>query len=385
MFDLVFKHQRSRIMSYLEWLKHAFQPEKSTAHRPSKQQATLMETRVESQPLLKTRIWTDDNGYEFEIPINPLAQVDEISEAVQTGESLKDIDIVVSDLFEKIHKLCAEVCPETQETLLKQLMYSMFDLWKGGRTQSAIKSYLHQHFGENRKRKREAERALLLLCKIYCGVRDFIDAAERLRIFKSIQYVPIRYQASSLDSDTSPRQTTPLEVAKCLGVTVQRPDWIGYLNREGTRFATLLKEKRYKRHFHAEIQALHHHGFSLSPDERKHTHPYIGCSRRCCLLCYFFILVHGGFGVRGTHETIIHRWEIPKHFLVGHAGPVTDFQCATERLLDIVKRILQGLFKMSYPANHRELLAQSSDALSSAQIIPEKESTPLEKSQREIQ
>jgi hypothetical protein len=169
MFDLVFKHQRPRIMSYVEWLKHAFRPEESTAHRPSKQQATLVEAWVESQPLLKTRIWTDDNGYEFEIPINPQAQVDETSEAVLTGESFKDVDIVVSDLFEKIHKLCAEVCQETQEILLKQLMYSIFDLWKGRRTQSALKSYLHQHFGESRKRKREAEKALPMQDLLRCS------------------------------------------------------------------------------------------------------------------------------------------------------------------------------------------------------------------------
>lgn len=386
MFDLVFKHQRPRIMSYIEWLKRAFQPENPTAYRLSKRQATLSESRVKPLPLLKSRIWIDDNGFEFEIPTNPSAQVDEVSEAVLTGESFKDVDVSVSDLFDKIHSLCsAELFRKTQEVLLKQLIHSAFDLWKGARTQSAIIAYLHRHFGENRKRKREAEKALLFLCKIYYGVHNFIEAAERLRIFKSVECAPVRYQASGPENDANPRQTLPLEVAKSLGVIVYRPDWIDYLNREGSRFTTLLREKCYKRHFHAEVQTLHHHDFLLSPDERKHTHPYIGCSRRCCLLCYFFILAHGGFGVRGTHETIMHRWEIPKHFPVGNADPITKFRSATKRLLNIVKNILQELFTKTYPVTQPELLAQSSGALSSAQIVLEKESAQLEKSHREVQ
>lgn len=163
---------------------------------PSTRQAILFESRVETQPLLKSRIWIDDNGFEFEIPTNPPAQVDEVSEAVLTGKSFKDLDVSVSGLFDNIHILCsAEVSQETQEYLLKQLMHSTFDLWKGTRTQSAIKAYLHGHFGESRKRKREAEKALLFLCKIYYGVHTFVEGAEKLRIFKSVEFALVRFGA----------------------------------------------------------------------------------------------------------------------------------------------------------------------------------------------
>ena len=387
MFDLVFKHQQPRITSYLEWLKRAFGPEKSTAHRPSKGQATLLKSWVETQPVLQSRTWIDDSGFEFEIPTNPLAEADKVSEAVLTGESFKDLDVSVGDLFSTIHNLCREeVSQETQDILLKQLMHSLFDLWKGARTQSAVKAYLHRHFGENRKRKREAEKALLFLCKIYHGVYTFIEAAERLRIFKSVECVPVRYnKVPGPNNDANPRQRIPLEVAKNLGVPVYRADWIDYLSREGSRFSNLLKEKRNKRHFHAEIQILHHHDFLLSLGEKKHTHPYIGCSRRCCFLCYFFILAHGCFRVRGTHKTVMHRWEIPNQFPVGNTGAITKFRLATERLSDTVKSILRDLFKMSYPISKPELLAQSSDALSSTQVVLEKELERLEKSHQELQ
>ena len=371
-------------MSYCKWLKHAFQSIETTAIHLRKEQATLEEIQVKSIPLLKTRTWMDDNGYEFEIPINPLVQVDEISEAVLTGESFKDYDIAISNLFENIDKLCVETCKEIQEVLLKQLMSSMFDLWKGGRTRSAVQSYLQQHFGESHKQKKEAEKALLFLCKIYHGARKFIDAAERLRIFKSIQCIPVFYQASSPNNNTRSKTRTPLEVAKFMGLTVQGPDWLKYLNQEGASFANIRKERHKQQNFHAEIQMLYHYDL-LSPNERKHTHPYIGCSRRCCLLCYFFILLYGGFSVRGTHETLIHRWEIPKGSPARNARPVAKIQFATEQLLGILGDILRGLFKTLRTSNHRELLAQSSDALSSAQFMLEKESAQLERSHREFQ
>ncbi|KAK5214941.1 hypothetical protein LTR96_011628 [Exophiala xenobiotica] len=385
MFNLVFRHQRPRIMRYLELLKLAFQAKKSTAYHRSKESALLVESQLESQPFLKTRSWIDDNGFEFTIPTNLLAQDDDVSETIATGESLENADIGVSDLFEKVHKLCAEKSQRSQEILLKQVMRNTFDLWKGWRTRSAIKAYLHRYFGESRKQKKEAEKVLLFLCKIYYGAHIFIEAAEKLPAFKYIQCVPIQYQASGPNKDTSSGQTTLLEVANSLGVTVQQPSWIGYLKREGTRFKTLLEEKRRKPHVHAEIQVLHHHDVLSSSDERRHTHPYVGCSRRCCLLCYFFILAYGGFGVRGTHQTIMHRWEIPENNVVSKAHAITTFRSATERLLDAVKSILRELFKMAFPISQSELLAQSSDALSSARTILEKESAQLEKSHLELE
>ena len=269
MFDLVFKHQRQRIMCYLKWLKRAFRPENLTARRPSKRQAARLESRVESQPLLKSRLWTDDNGFEFEIPINLPAQVDDLSEAVLTGESVKDLDVSISHLFSNIHRLCSsDLSQETGDILLKELIQSAFDLWKGLRTQSPIKAHLHRHFGENRKQKREAENALLCSCNIYYYVYTFIKAAEKLKIFKSIDYIPVRYQAPGSGSDATRRQRSPLEVANILGITVHRPGWIDYLNREGPKFATLVRQKRCKGHYHAEIQTLHHYDFLLSAEER---------------------------------------------------------------------------------------------------------------------
>ena len=101
-------------------------------------------------------------------------------------------------------------------------------------------------------------------------------------------------------------------------------DWTSYLNQQSTRFARMVKERRRKHHFHAEIHVLLGRDVLLSQDERKQTHPYIGCSRRCCWLCYAFVLLHGGFETRGTHGTIMHRWDILTNTSI-HEGCVTEF------------------------------------------------------------
>ena len=385
MFELVFTHQWPRITTYIAWLKHAFQSRSPTAQHLYLNKRTHLETYVKFQPIERARTW-DNEGDEFIIPINTSAQENDLSEAAMTGGSVKDVDDDISELFNKLHKICSEVCQETQEALLKSLMPDFFDIWMDVRTQSAMKSFLHRYFGDNRKRKKETERALLSLVKIYCGVRTFIEAAERLKIFKCIQCVPIPLNDRHRHSEyTSHRQTKPIEVVKLLGITVQRLDWIQYLNRKAPEFASLRREKRQKRVLHAEIQALHYYEFLLSPDERQRTLPYIGCSKRCCLLCYLFVGLHGGFNVRGTHETIIHRWELPDTFPVDIAESVARVKSTAEKLLNFLKRVLQGWFELSCLASHRELLAQSSHALSSAKIMVEETSGKLEQSRREIE
>ncbi|KIW93267.1 uncharacterized protein Z519_05872 [Cladophialophora bantiana CBS 173.52] len=119
MFNLVVNHQWRRILCYLKWLKCAFQPKEFPAHHRSKEAAALVKSRLESHPFLKTRLWTDDNGFEFSTPTNLRAEDYGLSETVATGESFENVDSSVSDLFKKVHKLCAEESRRSQEELLK--------------------------------------------------------------------------------------------------------------------------------------------------------------------------------------------------------------------------------------------------------------------------
>lgn len=107
--------------------------------------------------------------------------------------------------------------------------------------------------------------------------------------------------------------------------------------------------------------------------------PYIGCSKLCCLLCWLLLRVHGGYHVRGTHETIMHRWEMPPILLSdAHSS---EYQPILQDFLCLKKIILQQLLDQSFPLKHPKLLAQSSAALSTIETVLEREKAQMEKPQ----
>jgi len=385
MFDLVFQHQRPRILCYLGWLKSAYQAKEHPKCNPEAAGGSLSVSLLTSRPIIKNRMWTDNKGLDFAIPVNLATHGDNASPSNATEASFNDVETSITDLFEKVRKLCADEPQATQDLLLKQVMHSMYDLWRGARSRSGVKAHLHRHFGESRKQRREVEKSLLFLCKTYAAVHSFIEAAERLPACNSICVFPIDYHNSGTQDHLKYRQLKPIEVAHHLGIAVQQPRWIGHLEQEEAKFATLLKEQRHKFHVHAEIQVLLHHALSSSPGEKKDAHPYIGCSRRCCWLCHFVIHEYGGFEVRGTHETVIHRWEIPREIADNQACSEQKLQSVIERLLQEVKIHLQSILGSSFPGRKLQLLAQSSVALSSGRSMVEEESALLEKSHRELQ
>ena len=384
MFALVFEHQRPRIMYHLRRLKEAFNSKHISGNKVQQKSPKSLRAIATSQPVLRLRCWTDDTGLEFEIPINGTENVDALSEDVATGESYEGADLMVSELFNNVKELCKDIVQEHENRLLKHVMQTLFELLQGIKAQSALKARLHRHFKNDLKRNQEARMALLSLRKIYHSVHTFIKAAERLRIFRSIQCVAVPYKPHDVESDPSISRQTPLTVAESLGLSVQR-SWKEYLRDENKQFKDLVEEKSSKRNFHAELQLSYHHCTLLSPDENKHIHAYIGCSKKSCLLCYLFVKLYGDFDVRGTHETLFHRWELHQSFPIDDSGSTSRFRSATRDLLNLLKIVLAKIFNGPRIANRRDLLAQSSAALSSAQFEVEKESAKLEKSHRELQ
>ncbi|UKZ75490.1 hypothetical protein TrVFT333_003176 [Trichoderma virens FT-333] len=382
MFDLVFNHQRPRISTYLEKLRRTFQCPRLANRQTNQSQRALTESLVKKLPWLNTKVWIDDKGFEYEIPSeHPACDGEEISEAVLTGQSFKDVDVGIFEYFQTIEKLCGEEILETQDFLLKNLMRMTLELWKGARTRAAVKSHLRRYFGEDPTRQKEAEKILCFTAKIYQIVRIFIEAAERLPVFKSIELVEVSPRQSAPKNATT-RPSTPLEACKRLGISVNNINGINYLSQLSKKFGVMVKERRNKHHFHAEIQMLCSRDALLSCDERKQTHPYIGCSRRCCMLCYAFLRFYGGFKMRGTHETVMHRWEIPLSASI-REDFATDYRVAKIRTVNFLKHIIRDLITMPHPASRQQLLAQSSCALSSAQVMVEKEVETLEHPIRE--
>ncbi|KAG9236236.1 hypothetical protein BJ875DRAFT_457146 [Amylocarpus encephaloides] len=135
------------------------------------------------------------------------------------------------------------------------------------------------------------------------SVDTFIQATESMPIFKSVECIQIPLQPA-IPAKATPNpvraQATPLEIAKSLGLYVR------------------------------------------------------GVGKLCCLLCWLLLRVHGAFHVRGTHETIMHWWEILRILLT---------EAYTAEML------LQNLLDQPFPLRHPRLLAQSSAALSTMQTL----------------
>lgn len=158
-----------------------------------------------------------------------------------------------------------------------------------------------------------------------------------------------------------------LDVIKALGLAFH-PSWRAYFAQNAARFIGLRKSKRDKEFHHAETQLLAYFEYSMSPDDRNQSHKYIGCSRRCCWLCYVLVRAHENFGVRGTHETFLYRWNVPMTSPTGEGGSSMQLSLAVDRLLMELKASLQTSFN-SPPAKHLDLRAQSSHGLSSTGAI----------------
>lgn len=383
----MFKHQRQRISTYHTWLAEAFETRRTALSLRKGEYRTLNHSALALCSAKEPRQWTDDKGNEYEFKITSPSECndDKVSEAVLTGDTLSGVDETVQTLFEKVEKVC-HGSTDSHETLLKEVIRTSFELWKEARTQSAMRAYLNCYFGDDGRARKNALNALLCLCRIHHCVSTFVAAAEDLEISDSFDYVRVPPpSASHLSAPPYSKERSPISAATRLGLTVSGDIWSTYFVREASRFGKLVVEHRRKCHFHAEIQTVAYYIQHSTTHEKTTVHPYIGCSRRCCSLCYLFIMSYGGFRVRGSHETILHRWNLPIDLVYSQSQRSPQLHSAAVGLLLRLKQILQQLLKGTRPPSPRQLLAQSSAALSSALIEAEQESARLERSDREIE
>ena len=201
-------------------------------------------------------------------------------------------------------------------------------------------------------------------------------------IFKSVECIPIPLQPA-IPTKATPNpvraQATPMQTAKGLGLYVRGLGWLRHL--ESTAIKNSFRKLRGEKcSVHAEIQLLSHQTQLIkSRHENGCAHPNIGCSKLCCLLCWLLLRVHGAYHVRGTHETITHRWEIPTVLLT--EAYTAEYQPVLKHFLGIIRTVLQNLLDQPFPLRHPKLLAQSSAALSTTQTVLDREKAQMEKPQ----
>lgn len=389
MFDLVLKYQQPRISYYVKKLRQAFRFEEPAKRLDLDKRPVLSDLWLQRLPNIRSRIWIDDIGNEFKFVARSSDEADNNSKVALSAQSLKNVEDEVSTILCVVDKLSTLDIGMTNdpclEALLKELLPSLFAVWRSARFQASMKAQLHTRFQQSQhweKRQKEVMKALKFLCRCYYAVVTFIQAANTMQIFQNVECIPVSvsHKPSKVTRSKAARaEGTPVEIAKRLGLPLYGTGWIDHLGKQKTEAA--FKNLRGETcHVHAEIQMLlYQNSFVMSPDEQGKVHPYIGCSKRCCLLCWLFIRIHGAFHVRGSHETVVHRWEIPMSSLTEPA--TSKFRSISDYLFSIIKIILQNMFNQSFPLKHLELLAQSSAALSTMQTVLDREKDEMEKSQ----
>lgn len=392
MFDLVLNYQQPRINYYVERLRYALRFQEPRKHLDFGKQAVLSDIWLQKLPNPGTRVWIDDRGNDFKFVVHSSDEADNNSNVTLSAHSIGHFERDVETILRVIDKLSAldgKVRNDTrQTTLLKELLPSLFAAWRSARFQASMKAQLHIRFQQSQnpqKRRNEVMTALKLLCRCYHSVVTFVRAAESMPIFQNIECIPVSVPPKASKpkrAKTARAKETPVEVTKSLGLLLRGSGWIGHLESQPTK-AAFKKLRGETCHVHAEIQILfYQNSFTMSSGKQGKVHPYVGCSKLCCLLCWLFIQIHGEFSVRGCHETIVHRWEVPKR---SPAEITTSkYQSVSDTLLDIIKLLLQKVFDQGFPLEHPKLLAQSSAALSTTQTVLDREKAEMEKSQLQM-
>ncbi|KAL9632463.1 MAG: hypothetical protein Q9164_005307 [Protoblastenia rupestris] len=320
MLDMILKYQRPRITYYLNKLRKALRFEEPTTCTTQDKRPRLSDEWLQRLPVLHTRSWIDDNENEFQFSGPSLDEAEIISRAALSAQSLKNINDEVDSIFQlvdQVSSLGENEDDHLSRAILKQLLPSLFSVWRSLRFQASIKARLHARFQDSQnseKRQHEAVTALKFLCRVYYSVDVFIQAAQSMPIFKSVECIPIPLQPAiptKATSNSVRAQATTLEIAKSLGLYVRGVGWLHHLER--------------------------------------------------------------------THETIMHRWEIPAVLLT--EAYTAEYQPILQDFLGFIRMLLQNLLDQPFPLRHLRLLAQSSAALSTTETVLDREKVQMEKPQ----
>lgn len=378
MFTLIIEYQRPRIMYHIDMLRGMLNTSRNSEKSEQPSLTMVSQDRLAATRPPRDLKWTDHEGNTLEFPNAPACESGSRSDSAVTGESLLNVDNKIGSVLAKIQDFCKHAPSITtlarftpsQILLMRGVMSDSLRIWRSVRHESATIARLYDRFwGQQNAAKRVNVfvTALKYLGRTCLAVETFIEAAEKMPMFRSIQFEAIKPHLSRNSIPVA--QRTPLELLERIGFEVRNQEWIEHLQKNRT--VRKFQETRcHKRFLHAELQVLNF--FTLLPvarDKTAHVHQFIGCSKLCCLLCYCLVLAHGKFKMRGTHRTVMHRWEFP---------PAIGLGPAANHLYEIVLDLLEGTLSRPFRDRHSVALAQSSAAISTARTVPDQDLGQME-------
>lgn len=374
MFSLIIEYQRPRIMYYVDKLREALLSDQRSAKRSEHSPTELSQRHLASIRPFRDRQWTDHEGNIFEIPTASACKSGPWSEAAITGDSLLNIEDDIGSVLVKIQEFCGfSLAPRftpSQISLMRSIMSASLRIWRSIRHESAIKAAIRNRLWDLRgaaKREKTFVIALKYLGRTCLAVETFVEAAERMPMFQAIRCEaihPPRKKTVAL-----PVRQDPLQMLASLRVEVRDKEWIQYLQKDKAQrdFQDMRSRQRF---LHAELQVLNHFASVLTAGDKSiRVHPYIGCSKLCCLLCFRLVLAHGKFKMRGTHLTVMYRWEVPS---------AVGLQPAANRLYKEILTELRATLGGSFRNRNSIALAQSSAAMSTAKTVSDQDIGQME-------
>jgi hypothetical protein len=271
----------------------------------------------------------------------------------------QDDEILVEDVHNEIKHIFGCAVKPNSQVPIKNLLKKVYKVIRHPRQRPALKDLLRQSV-HNEKPFQEAWSSLLYLTRIFYAAVTFVDFATRVS-FTSLKLEQVPAVVACQPKPSGERN--PTTVLESLGYSHLNSMWSDFF-KTAKRAEDFTQLSRLKKTVHGEVQLISYvemNMYACQTTDCK-VFPYMGCSKKCCFFCEMFRKTHGMFQARGTHETLFPLWALPQTLSKQSLQLLHHFS-------SLLKNILQGLLIMPQLPQRRDLLQQSSAALSTVQAV----------------
>lgn len=308
---------------------------------------------------ITARDWEDNHGLHFSFRDGGVGE-DSNSEKAVDCLSAQEEENLVQETYSEFQHLFGNTTHQVPQSALKNLLKKVYRVVRHPRQRPALKGLLRQAVHSKKRLFKNAWASLLYLTRIFFTAITFVEFATKLGI-ESIKFQPI--SAVVAYRPKNPERRRPTEVLTSLDCSSPAGDWKHFF-QTCEKTERLGRQSHLAKTVHAEVQLILHVEGLIQAGEKLtgKLFPYIGCSKKCCFFCELFRISHGAFQARGTHQTLFPLWALPQ------ALPQQSLE-VLRQFSKLLRDNLLSILTMPCPPLQRDLLQQSSAALSTAQAV----------------
>ncbi|QKX61836.1 uncharacterized protein TRUGW13939_08992 [Talaromyces rugulosus] len=333
-FDAIFDHQGPRVKHYSTMLRKAIERADHTVAPPK----TLTSRNVkEGLSQVTSRDWEDENGLQFRFRVGGEGE-ESISDKSVGCLSDQEEENLVQEVYSEIRRLFGNNRHEFLPIPMKNFLKKVYRVVRHPRQRPALKGLLRQTVHNDNRLFKQAWDSVLYLTRIFYAAATFMDLATKLRpVSIKFQQVPV----AVVYRPRIPDRRSPTEVLKSLGHSALPRTWRDFF-QTSARVEKFNRLSGLRKTVHGEVQLILHVELMYAREELNGK--------------------HGTFQARGTHETLFPLWALPQIL------PQQSFQILLQ-FTEILRKFLRKSLNQPYPPPQRDLLRQSSAALSTAKAV----------------